>query len=61
MHLKFEKRYITYLLFGMLALLFVFCAGVMIDVMKPAGGGWQRLQLDQTIAHPESAPGEHHH
>ena len=48
MHLKIEKRFITYILLVMTALLLVFVSGTMVDIMKPNGAGWEKLQLDVT-------------
>jgi len=55
MHLKDEKRIIPYMLLGMCALLLVFVAGTMVDIMSPKGGNWERLKLDKTIP-----TGDHH-
>ncbi len=55
MHLKSEKRIITYMLLGMVALLLVFVAGTMVDIMSSKGSGWERLRLDKTI------PADDHH
>ena len=42
MHLNIERRYIWFLLFIMLAFLFVLFAGVAPDVMKSSGQNWKR-------------------
>ena len=42
MHLNVEKRYIWYLLVGMLAMLFLFFFGVAADVMKFDGRNWTK-------------------
>lgn len=42
MHLNIERRYIWFLLFIMIAFLFVLFAGVAPDVMKQHGQNWQR-------------------
>lgn len=40
MHLKFEKRYISLLLFASVGLLFLFFAALAPDVMKKSGDNW---------------------
>jgi caa(3)-type oxidase subunit IV len=42
MHLKFEQRYIHYLLVAVLAILLVLFAGVAPDVLKSQGQHWQQ-------------------
>jgi caa(3)-type oxidase subunit IV len=43
MHLNIERRYIWFLLFIMLAFLFVLFAGVAPDVMKQEGRNWKHV------------------
>ena len=50
MHLKFEKKYITYMLLTMLAFMFVFVAGILVDTMKPAGHRWEKIAPDPAPA-----------
>jgi caa(3)-type oxidase subunit IV len=40
MHLRVERRYITYLLLGLVAVIVVLFAGVAPDVMKERGQNW---------------------
>lgn len=43
MHLNIERRYIWFILFIMLAFLFVLFAGVAPDVWKHSGQNWRRV------------------
>lgn len=65
MHLRIEKRYITYLLATMLTLMLLFFAGVSPDVMEHEGQNWENVaaeaEIDRALKAQESAPhgGEH--
>lgn len=70
MHLNIEKRYISYLLITMVALMLLFFAGVAPDVMRHEGVNWQNVAAEQEIdralkaqeaAAAESHAGEEHH
>ena len=60
MHLKFEKKYIAYLLCTALAFMFLFFAGVSPDVMKHHGRGWQNVAAEKETERALSAPPPHH-
>ena len=72
MHIRYEKKIITYILVTMLLLMAVFFYGVAPDVMTTGGTNWERhsLQADLEPAAPahheesghaaEHAEGEHH-
>lgn len=47
MHLKVEKKYISYLLLTMLLLMTIFFYGVAPDVMKGGGQNWLRLPIEE--------------
>jgi caa(3)-type oxidase subunit IV len=49
MHLKFEKKYIVYLMFTALAFMFLFYAGVSPDVMKHRGRGWENVAAQKEV------------
>jgi hypothetical protein len=55
MHLKLEKKYITYMLLTMLMLMFLFFFAVAPDVMKSEGQNWVKTYKD--VIHTE---GSHH-
>lgn len=63
MHLNIEKKFVWYMLFGMLLLVGVFFTGVATDIMKPYGRNWvnagAQYQID-SHAHPTEHGGEHH-
>ena len=70
MHLNIEKRYISYLLITMIALMLLFFAGVSPDVMRHEGVNWQNVaaeqEIDRALKEQESAAagaheGEEHH
>lgn len=52
MHLKFEKIYAPYLLFSMVALLFVFFFGVATDSMRSEGHHWEKTYVEP-VAEPD--------
>lgn len=52
MHLNIERKYITYMLLGMVLMVILFFAGTAPDVMTPGGQNWERIPLPAT----ESAP-----
>ena len=47
MHLKFEKRYIAYLMLTALAFMGIFYAGVSPDVLNHRGRGWVNVAAQQ--------------
>jgi caa(3)-type oxidase subunit IV len=50
MHLNLEKKYISYMLIGMILFMFVLFAGVSPDVLKQKGTNWiknQTVPLEQ--------------
>ena len=60
MHLNVEKRYIWYMLIGMLALVAVFFYGVAPDVMKSQGSNWENKAAKALIhEHATKSPDEH--
>jgi len=44
MHLKLERKYITYMLVAMLLMVFLLFVGTAPDVMTPGGQLWKRLE-----------------
>ncbi|MCB0366661.1 MAG: cytochrome C oxidase subunit IV family protein [Bdellovibrionaceae bacterium] len=52
MHLNIEKKYVIYMLLGMVLMVILFFAGTAPDVMTPGGQNWERIPLPTT----ESAP-----
>lgn len=46
MHLKIEKKYITYMLLAMVLMGILFFAGTAPDVMTPGGQNWERIKID---------------
>ena len=55
MHLNVEKRYVWYILLGMLAFMLVLFAGVAPDVMKSSGQNWR----DASGFVPPTPPAHH--
>ena len=49
MHLNIEKKYIWYMLYSMLALVFLFFIGVAADIMKPDGSRWENVSAKSLI------------
>ena len=62
MHLKFEKKYIAYLLLTAIAFMGIFYAGVSPDVMKHQGRGWVNVAAKQETerALKSQAEGKNH-
>jgi caa(3)-type oxidase subunit IV len=60
MHLNVEKRYIWYMLYGMLILVSVFFAGVATDIMKPTGQRWENAAALQLIEQHKAPAAEEH-
>ena len=46
MHLNVEKKYISWLLLGMVCLLLVFFMGTAPDAMKHKGQNWEKISMD---------------
>ncbi|WP_141735416.1 cytochrome C oxidase subunit IV family protein [Oligoflexus tunisiensis] len=60
MHLKVEKKYIWYLLYSMLLMVFLFFLGTAADSMKPDGNNWTNEAAHKLIEqHKGNAPVEH--
>jgi hypothetical protein len=61
MHLKYEKKFITYMLLSMLFIMFIFFFGVAPDVMTPGGQNWIRPPIQEATHAPahEAAGAEH--
>lgn len=57
MHLKVEKRYITYILLGMLLMVGLFFVAVASDVMKSHGNNWINKSATDIIEHHKANPG----
>jgi len=55
MHLKLEKRYMSYMIITMLLLVFLFFFAVAPDVMTPGGENWLRIPIHDRVA----SHGEH--
>ena len=49
MHLNVEKKYIHYMLWGMLILMAVFYSGVMIDIYHTRGQNWINVSSESQI------------
>lgn len=60
MHLKFEKKYIAYLMLTALAFMGIFYAGVSPDVMKHQGRGWENVAAKQETERALKAAAERH-
>lgn len=60
MHLKFEKKYIAYLMLTALAFMGIFYAGVSPDVMKHHGRGWENVAAKQETERALKAAAERH-
>jgi hypothetical protein len=45
MHLNVEKKYITYLLLGMVIFMILLFAGTSPDVMTHGGQNWERIPI----------------
>jgi caa(3)-type oxidase subunit IV len=60
MHLKFEKKYIVYLMFTAIAFMFLFYAGVSPDVMKHRGRGWENVAAKKEIERAQQQAAEQH-
>lgn len=59
MHLKIEKRLVSYILLTMLLLMAIFFYGVAPDVMTGHGQNWLRLPIHETqpmVEHGEGHP-----
>lgn len=64
MHIRVEKRYIPYMLFGMLLIMGIFWFAVSPDVMKKDGNNWENSAAHKLIEeHHENkaAGGAPHH
>ena len=49
MHLKIEKRYVSYILVGALALMGVFYAGTSGDIMNHRGRNWENVAANAEV------------
>ena len=56
MHLKTERKYVSYLLLTMLLLMAIFFYGVAPDVMKGSGQNWIRIPISETPVQTELHP-----
>jgi caa(3)-type oxidase subunit IV len=61
MHLKVEKKYIWYMLYTMLLMVFMFFLGTASDVMKPDGNNWTNEAAHKLIEQHKSSPSEGQH
>jgi caa(3)-type oxidase subunit IV len=61
MHLRFEKRYIVYLMFTAVAFMFLFYAGVSPDVMRHRGRLWENVAAQEEIERAQEAAGQNAH
>lgn len=64
MHLNVEKRYIHYVLYGMLLFMALFMAGTMVDINKDHGSNWinqaSRDYVEKSVLEIEkAAEGKH--
>jgi caa(3)-type oxidase subunit IV len=59
MHLKIERRYIWYMLYTMLILVFLFFVGVASDVMKHDGRNWTNKASTDLIEEHKEGSAEH--
>ena len=60
MHIGVEKKYITYLLVGMLGLMGLMMGGVGPDVLRHKGTGWVNKAAEDEVARGLKAGGAHH-
>jgi len=61
MHLNIEKKYVWYMLFGMLLMVGVFFSGVATDINRPDGRNWSNKGAHtQMEKHSAPAAGEGH-
>jgi caa(3)-type oxidase subunit IV len=60
MHLKFEKKYIVYLMLTAIAFMFLFYAGVSPDVMKHRGRQWENVAAQQEVERATKAAEQPH-
>ncbi|RME15697.1 MAG: caa(3)-type oxidase subunit IV [Bdellovibrio sp.] len=49
MHLNIEKKYISYLLIGMVLMVFLFVGGTSPDVLMPEGQHWEKQVIEQPV------------
>jgi caa(3)-type oxidase subunit IV len=60
MHLRVEKKYIWYMLYSMLLMVFLFFLGTAADTMIPHGENWNNEAAQSLIEqHKGNAPAEH--
>jgi caa(3)-type oxidase subunit IV len=60
MHLKVEKKYIWYMLYSMLLMVFLFFLGTAADTMKSDGENWTNDAAHRLIKqHEGSTPAQH--
>jgi caa(3)-type oxidase subunit IV len=65
MHISLERKWITYLMFTMIALMLVMVGGVAPDVMKHDGLRWENTAAKESVergnkaGEAAAAPGEH--
>ena len=57
MHLKLERKYITYMLLTMVLLMAIFFFGVAPDVMKNHGENWSKQSFPESAESPSHASG----
>ncbi len=60
MHLKVEKKYISYMLLAMLLMVAMFFFGTAGDTMKPDGQNWRNEAAHKLIEQHKAMPTEGH-
>mgnify|MGYP001589561074 FL=1 len=58
MHIRYEKKYIAYMMFGMLGAIFLFYIAVATDVEKTSGNNWENAASNSIIE--KNKDFEHH-
>jgi len=60
MHLGIERRWVTYILLGMVAFMVVFFGGISPDVLRHKGTQWQKTYQEPAVTHEHETPTEGH-
>ena len=60
MHLRFEKRFVSYLLVVMLFCVGIFFFGIAPDAMKSEGQRWKKTISEESLVNAAKSSGEEH-
>ena len=52
MHIKIERKYVSYMMLSMLLMAFLFYAGTVVDVQEPSGQNWVKTYVEPTVEPP---------